>query len=322
MKHLALGVIVTSCFFAVVLVALAATVTGGTSRTCMAYGGVPEGFPRRPRAGMVEVEGGTITLGSERSLPEERPGAATRVEAFFSDRHEVTNAQFAIFVRATGHVTVAERRGRAPAFRFATPTELAARPHAWWSEVEGASWRQPEGEGSDLRGRSAHPVVQVGYEDALAYARWLGRDLPTEAEWEHAARGDEPALRVAPRDGSGRPLANYWQGRFPLVDEGEDGFVGQTAPAGCFEANERGLLDLVGNVWEWTRSRWSADHRDGVDEDGGPRVIKGGSFLCSPDYCARYRASARQPQSPDDPAPHLGFRTVSRARERRAADAP
>ena len=240
------------------------------------------------------------------------------------DRTEVTNAQFAAFVKATGHVTTAERQGGAAVFQVPSAEALQSRPLAWWRFVEGASWRHPEGPGSSLAGRGARPVVQVTVADALAYARWLGRDLPTEAEWEYAAKaGRSPTdVDAAPVDARGRPTANYWQGSFPLNDLAQDGHAG-LAPVGCYPANTWGLYDLIGNAWELT-----------VDEDAGPRqghangdpstlrdgrglaghrvVIKGGSFLCAQDYCVRYRASARESQESDLATSHVGFRTISR----------
>ena len=244
----------------------------------------------------VVVPAGMTTLGSDRHGPEEAPHRRERVAGFAIDRFEVTNAQFAAFVAATGHVTHAEREGGAV---FAVPSQAGG---GWWRLDRDADWRHPHGSGSrtDLKA----PVVQVTRDDALAYARWAGRDLPTEAEWERAARGglsdaeyswgDAPPTREQPR-------ANHWQGVFPAVDRGEDGHRG-LAPVGCFAPNGYGLHDMAGNAWELTRSAWSPD----------AAVIKGGSWLCADDYCIRYRPAARQAADLALGTDHIGFRTVRR----------
>ncbi len=198
----------------------------------------------------------------------------------------------------------------------------------WWRYVAGAEWRQPEGAGSTIAGRENHPVVHITYDDALAYARWRGRSLPTEAQWEYAARGGrdgEDDLSSA-FDADGKPIANTWQGIFPVYNTNEDGHAG-TAPVGCFKPNGYGLYDMIGNVWEWTSDWYRAGHpREAVSNPTGPdlreivlapgqpqsRVIKGGSYLCASNFCARYRPAARHPQEADIGAAHLGFRTVLR----------
>lgn len=313
------------------------------ARLCRAYSGLPKGFgpsagTDRP-PGMAFVEGGRFRMGSDAHYPEERPIRSVTVGSFWIDRHEVTNAQFAAFVAATGYRTTAET-GFDPKDLPGLPPEAAApgsmvfrqpdRPAGtsetdWWVYVPGASWRAPEGPGSSIDGRGNEPVVQVSWRDAKAYAAWLGRDLPTEAEWEFAARGgleDAPyAWGVEVRPG-GRYMANSWQGLFPVLDEGSDGFKGR-APVGCFQANGLGLFDVTGNVWEMTLDLWAAGHRAeppvlpvGLSQpDGGPlqpRVIKGGSYLCSTNYCGRYRPASRQPQETGLGASHVGFRTVLR----------
>jgi sulfatase modifying factor 1 len=292
--------------------------TLGTRASCAAYRGLPEGWQASPTAGMVWISGGEFVPGSAAGYPEERSAGPMRVPGFWIDRTEVTNAQFADFVAGTGYVTSAEREGTAPVFHIPGEAEVAEGPYAWWRAVAGASWRHPEGPSSDLRGRGNRPVVQVTYEDAMAYARWLDRALPTEAQWELAARAGrgDGQLQRAPRDAHRRPTANFWQGEFPLRNSGEDGFV-LVAPVGCFPPNPFGLFDTIGNVWEWTTDLYRANRREpeGVclQHAGSAkqsRVIKGGSFLCSPDFCARYRATARHPQDPEMPAMHLGFRTV------------
>lgn len=291
---------------------------------CGDYRGLPDRFRQDPKAGMVAVPGGTFRMGSNRHFPEERPERQATVNPFLIDRHEVTNAQFAAFVAATGYVTVAERPvdvakypGASPdllqpgGIVFHQPEDAAASDfRQWWRYRPGASWRHPEGPGSDLAGRMAHPVVQVTHEDALAYARWLGRDLPTEAEWEFAARGGLDGAEFTwgtEKTPSGAWQANVWQGRFPVSNQLLDGFAG-TAPVGCFETNGYGLADMAGNVWELTAD----DYADLRGRQNGAKVAKGGSHLCADNYCFRYRPSARQPAALDSSTSHIGFRTVLR----------
>ncbi|MDH4983003.1 formylglycine-generating enzyme family protein [Hyphomicrobium sp. D-2] len=280
------------------------------------------------KTGMVYVPGGAFIMGSDRQLPEERSAHTVEVSGFWIDSREVTNAQFAEFVRATGYITHAERANNPGSAVFVAPSELpqGARTSQWWKYIESANWRQPEGEGSSIEGRERHPVVHVTYEDALAYANWRGHDLPTEAEWEYAARGgdrEEIGARTA-YDGE-KPIANTWQGVFPVLNTAEDGFVG-TAPVGCFSPNGYGLYDMIGNVWEWTSDWYRRGHVNvaAVNPKGPPglaplapgsapsRVIKGGSHLCAANYCARYRTTSRQPQEADLGTSHVGFRTVVR----------
>ena len=293
--------------------------------TCAGYGGVPDGFRLRADAGMVSVPGGRFAMGSDRHFPEERPQRMVEVGPFRIDRHEVTNAQFAAFIEATGYVTVAERPvdgskfPGVPAellqpggFVFVQPTtETSATDfRSWWRYRAGAHWRQPEGPGSSIQDRMNHPVVQIAHEDAQAYARWLGRDLPTEAEWEFAARGGLDAAEYVwgnEKTPSGTWQANAWQGRFPMSNQMLDGFAG-TAPVGCFETNGYGLADAAGNVWELTKD----DYADGRGLQPGMKVAKGGSHLCADNYCFRYRPSARQPAALDSGTVHIGFRTVLR----------
>lgn len=308
----------------------------GTAETCSRYAGLPPGWRQDTRAGMVHVRSGSFTFGTTLGYPDERPaqGAGkTRVGGFWIDQTEVTNAQFAAFVAATGYVTDAERQGGAVVFHVPDAAELQARPYAWWRWVKGADWRHPTGPGSKLVDADHQPVTRVTQADALAYARWLGHDLPTEAEWEYAGKAgqDGAHLEKAPRDGNGRPGANYWQGIFPMLDTAEDGRAG-IGPVGCYAANGFALYDMIGNVWEWTRDAYTGPHQSHANGDtravaaldqpqrygansgqpNRPMVIKGGSFLCSPDFCVRYRASAREAQEADLPAAHIGFRTVLR----------
>lgn len=257
------------------------------------------------REGMARIPGGETRLGSTLE-PEETPRTVT-VGTFWIDRTEVTNDQFTAFVRATGYRTVAERGGAGAATFAPTdvlPNEKEATP--WWRLDPEATWRTPEGRGSTIAGRGAEPVVNVAFEDALAYARWLGRDLPTEAEWERAARGGLDGADYTwgndPRPG-GKPAANHWQGVFPVVNTGEDGFPGR-APVGCFAPNGFGLYDMAGNVWEWTKDGWP--------DDPASRVIKGGSWLCADNYCRRYRPASRQAGDSGLGTVHVGFRTVVR----------
>ncbi|HAJ47648.1 MAG TPA: hypothetical protein DCL54_13825 [Alphaproteobacteria bacterium] len=277
-------------------------------------------LPADPRG--VWIPAGEVTLGSKDFYPEERPQRTAKVQGFWIDATEVTNEDFTAFVRATGYKTVAERKPTAEANKGVPPEMLVPGsavftqpkglvdlrdPRAWWRYVPGAQWRHPEGPASSLKGRERFPVVHVVYEDALAYAKWRGRALPTEAEWEHAARaghrdrayiwGDHPTL-------NGKPMANSYQGAFPLKDLGEDGHTG-AAPVGCYPSNDWGLYDMAGNVWEWTQDLYP-------QQPGEFGIIKGGSYLCALSYCGRYRPAARIPGDRTMGTNHIGFRTVLR----------
>jgi formylglycine-generating enzyme required for sulfatase activity len=277
--------------------------------------------------GMVWVPGGSFTMGSDHAFPEEAPAMAATVAGFWMDQTEVTNAQFAQFVAATGYRTLAERGIRMSDAADAPMVAGSAvfRPRGgpeemrsfvnWWQFQAGADWRHPDGPGTSIAGLEQHPVVHVTYEDAEAYARWKGAALPTEEQFEFAARGS------ARKNAAGEFAANSWQGTFPSLNAAADGYAG-TAPVGCFEANQQGLHDLVGNVWEWTMSPYYERH-DFAAKQAHPRgfdpaqpqetavaVLKGGSYLCSPDYCMRYRPEARIGQSRGLGASHIGFRTV------------
>ena len=305
--------------------------------------------------GMVWIPGGTFQVGSEseHARPEENPVHRARVHGFFMDRHEVTNAQFAKFVEDTNYVTVAERSINwaelaeqlppgtpEPAPELLQPGGLVFTPPGeevglgdytrWWIWSPGASWRHPEGPGSTLEGRDDHPVVMVAWEDARAYADWAGKRLPTETEWERAARGGlEGAVygwgSEDPTEGPAR--ANIWQGEFPNKNTGDDGFL-RTAPVGSYSPNGYGLHDMAGNVWEWCSDWYRPDAYCGREmelqidptgprasldpaEPGVPkRVTRGGSFLCHESYCLRYRPSARIGTAVDSGMSHLGFRCV------------
>ncbi|RKR36582.1 formylglycine-generating enzyme family protein [Paraburkholderia sp. BL17N1] len=298
----------------------------GSEQQCERYAGLPSRWRDDPKAGMVHLRGGDFVFGSKLGYEDERPAGdgKTRVAGFWIDQTDVTNAQFAAFVKATGYVSDSERQGGAVVFHTPTRDEMNARDLAWWTWVKGAAWNHPTGPGSTLEGRLNQPVTMVTQADALAYAHWLGRDLPTEAEWEYAGKaGREGAeLDTAPRDEHGKPSANYWQGVFPVLNTNEDGHVG-LAPVGCYAANDFKLYDMIGNAWEWTRDVYTGPHQSHTNGDTAavaplsrkhdtPMVIKGGSFLCSRDYCVRYRAASREQQEADLPASHIGFRTVLR----------
>ncbi len=307
-----------------------------------------------PPAGMRWIPGGTFRMGADSFYPEEAPVHAVAVTGFWMDAHAVTNAEFAAFVAATRYETVAERPLDPAAYPGARPELLKPGAAVFfmpsgradmddiqsrWAYVPGASWRHPEGPDSTIEGRESEPVVQVAFEDAAAYAAWAGKQLPTEAEWELAARGGLDGAPFCWGDEltpGGRHMANTWQGRFPLEDLGLDGFAGR-APVGSFPPNGFGLFDMAGNVWEWTSDWFSARHPPDakkpccvpLDPRGGaeglsydptqpevriPRkVIKGGSYLCAPNYCSRYRPAARYPQMIDSATCHIGFRCVRRA---------
>lgn len=283
---------------------------------------------------MVPIPGGRFLMGSDRFYPEERPVRPAEVGAFLIDRHPVTNAAFARFVAATGHVTQAERPQPHPSipgrmvepcsavFTPPLPGTVPKGPASWWRLVPGACWKHPAGPASDLAGLGDHPVVHVALADALAYAEWAGKALPTEAEWECAARGGLAGAEYAWGDSltpDGRHMANTWQGAFPFVNDLEDGFA-RTSPVGSFPANGYGLFDMIGNVWEWTLDDYAAPRaeparsccRKPQASGAATKVIKGGSYLCAPNYCQRYRPAARHPQQTDMTTGHLGFRCIRR----------
>jgi formylglycine-generating enzyme required for sulfatase activity len=305
-----------------------------------------------PFDNMVWIPGGTFLMGSDRHYPEESPVHKETVSGFWMDRCAVTNSDFAQFVAATDYVTLAERVPDAAQYPGALPHMLIAgsvvfrqpnlrvdlRNHFhWWSYVPGANWRHPIGPESSLEGLQDHPLVHVAYEDVEAYAEWAGKEVPTEAEWEFAARGGlEGAIytwgnEFAP---GGKMMANTWQGEFPIQNLLVDGFE-RTSPVGSFPANGYGLYDMAGNVWEWT-SDWYQEHHavkvccsgrakgDGREKSHDPltpniriprKVLKGGSYLCAANYCLRYRPAARIPQQVDTGTCHQGFRLIARPKE-------
>lgn len=302
---------------------------------------------------MIRLPGGTFRMGSDRHYPEEAPAHAVRVGAFWIDATAVTNAQFDAFVAATGYVTLAERPANAADYPGADPARLVPSSavfepppgpvdlsdhRQWWRYVAGANWRHPRGPGSGLDRAWDHPVVHVAYEDAQAYATWAGKALPTEAEWEYAARGGLHAAQYAWGDEwmpDGVPLANTWQGAFPWQNTCEDGYL-WTAPVRAFPPNGHGLFEMTGNVWEWTADFYrdfdramkpccTLDNPRGGERDASidpatphlhipRRVTKGGSYLCAPNYCRRYRPAARMAQPVDTSTCHLGFRCIVRDR--------
>jgi formylglycine-generating enzyme required for sulfatase activity len=283
-------------------------------------------------------------MGSDDHYAEEAPAHRVEVAGFWMDRAPVTNAQFQTFVKATGHITLAEQPADPSHYPDARPEALQPSsivfvppprpigqgdPYRWWQYIPGANWRHPEGAGSSLKGRERHPVVHIAHADALAYAAWAGKQLPSEAEWERAARGGLDEAEFAWGDElhpGGRMLANLWQGEFPHHNTRLDGWE-RTSPVGAFPANPFGLLDMIGNVWEWTDD-WYQTHA--ANASGSPRsreasidpasqhgtiprkVVKGGSFLCAPGYCRRYRPAARMAQGIDTSTCHLGFRCIVR----------
>ena len=306
-------------------------------------------------ADMIRVEGGMFRMGSDRHYPEEAPVHRVAVDGFWIDRTPVTNRQFKDFVRATGHVMIAEIVPKAEDYPGALPHMLKAGSlvfsppthpvdladwSQWWSFIFGASWRKPYGPGSSIKGLDDHPVVHVAYRDAEAYARWAGKELPTEAEWELAARGGLEDAEFAWGDElepGGRQMANTWQGEFPHENVAQRAYK-RTTPVGAFPPNGFGLHDMIGNVWEWTTDWFAQRHeadalktccipenpRGGREEESfDPRqpqiriprkVIKGGSHLCAPSYCRRYRPAARHAQPVDTSTSHVGFRCIVRSR--------
>lgn len=308
--------------------------------------------PSSDPVSMVWIPEGEFAMGSDRHYREERPVRRVAVDGFWMDRHPVTNRQFAAFVAATGYVTVAEQNPDPALYPDAEPGQLVPGSmvfvptrgpvdlrdnRQWWRWIPGASWRHPRGSRTTLAGLDEHPVVQVCWEDIAAYAAWCGKALPTEAEWEFAARGGLDGAEYAWGDAAptpDAPLANIWQGRFPWQTIKPPDLL-WTTPVGSFPENGYGLVDMTGNVWEWTADWWSRERAGdagscsccvprnpkGVSEEvsrdrgtGIPqKVVKGGSHLCAPDACFRYRPAARQPQMIDTGMSHVGFRCIVRA---------
>ncbi len=306
-----------------------------------------------PDAGMIEIPGATFRMGSDNHYPEEAPSHLVKVDDFRIDATPVTNAQFKVFVQATGYVTWAEIAPDPKDYPGALPHMLKAggltftppkKPvdlndwSQWWSFTFGANWRRPYGKGSHIGGLDDHPVVQIAFKDAEAYAKWAGKELPTEAEWELAARGGLQDAEFAWGNEftpGGRHMANTWQGEFPVENLRSDGYA-RTSPVRAFPPNGYGVHDMIGNVWEWTTDWYSPGHPAdatkaccipenprGAPMEGShdprlanmriPRkVLKGGSHLCAPNYCRRYRPAARHAEPVDTSTSHLGFRCVAR----------
>jgi formylglycine-generating enzyme required for sulfatase activity len=311
------------------------------------------GDERAPVSGMIFIPGGTFRMGSDRHYPEEAPVHRVTVDGFWMDRTPVTNRQFKAFIKATGHVTFAETApdpkdypGSPSHMIYAGSLVFTPPPGAvdlsqfgeWWSLMQGANWRRPYGPKSNINALDNHPVVHVTFGDALAYADWAGKDLPTEAEWEFAARGGLDGAEYAWGEElapGGRHMANTWQGEFPRENLNQDGFE-RTSPVTAFPPNGYGVHDMIGNVWEWTTDWYSSKHeadapkaccipenpRGGREDDSYdptlpqiriPRkVIKGGSHLCAPNYCRRYRPAARHAEPIDTSTSHVGFRCIRR----------
>lgn len=305
-----------------------------------------------PARNMIWIESGSFTMGSDHHYPEEAPAHQVSVDGFWIDQYQVTNADYAAFVAETGYVTVAERVPAAGDYPGALPEMLVAgsivfapppgpvprdNHYNWWSWQPGAAWNTPEGPGSSIEGRERHPVVHVAWDDVEAYAAWAGKSLPTEAEWEFAARGGIDGAEFAWGDElvpSGQYLANFWQGEFPWQNLELDGFA-RTAPVGSFPPNGFGLYDMIGNAWDWTadyyththqtsspccsgvlRNPVSADRSGSIDPNDPAaiprRVLKGGSFACASSYCRRYRPAARMHHPIDTGTNHISFRCVIR----------
>ncbi len=299
---------------------------------------------------MRRIPGGTFRMGSAHHYPEEAPVHRVTVDSFWLDTAPVTNRQFGRFVRATGHRTVAEIPPKPEDYPDAPPHLLFPgslvfvpprgsvdrRDYSqWWVFLRGANWRHPYGPGSSIKGLDDHPVVHVAYDDAASYAAWAGKGLPTEAEWEFAARGGLDGADFAWGDEfapGGRRMANTWQGEFPHWNLSPAAYK-RTSPVGAFPANGYGLVDMIGNVWEWTSDWYASGHPDDAPKAcciprnprGGreadsrdPRsgipckVVKGGSHLCAPNYCRRYRPAARHAQPVDTSMSHVGFRCIVR----------
>jgi sulfatase modifying factor 1 len=279
---------------------------------------------------VVALPGGRFRMGAAGFYPEEQPVRQVQVAPFAIERHPVTTAQYAAFVDATGYRTVAERPMDPALYPGADPADLV--PGAmvfrqtpgpvnlgdwrqWWDWAPGANWRHPFGP-DHAEAAADHPVVQVAYADALAYAAWVGRRLPTEAEWEYAARAGSESTYAWGDDAKpgGELMANTWQGAFPYRNDGAAGWRG-TSPVGTFAPNAFGLVDMIGNVWEWTSTEFTGRVANAcclpADDPGVSQALKGGSHLCAPEYCHRYRPAARSPQSRDTATTHIGFRCVA-----------
>ena len=308
--------------------------------------GVPDRLtdgPRTDYTGMIRLDGGTFLMGTADAdgWPEDGEGPVREVtlDPFYLDATAVTNARFEQFIEATGYTTEAERFGWSYVFHLLVPGKIKRKMDAgrrvqglqWWMGVEGASWKKPEGPGSNIRKRMDHPVVHVSWHDASHYARWAGKRLPTEAEWEYAARGGLVQRRYGWGDEltpNGKHMCNIWQGEFPHRNTADDGYIG-TAPARSFPKNGYGFSNMAGNVWEWCADwfspTWHVPDKpetrhnpkgptqgQDIGKTGGPgRVMRGGSYLCHDSYCNRYRVGARTGNTPDSSTGNCGFRCAA-----------
>ncbi|WP_394705862.1 SUMF1/EgtB/PvdO family nonheme iron enzyme [uncultured Hyphomonas sp.] len=286
--------------FLVIAVLMAAGCSGSSERPASSESC---GLERDALNQFILFPSGSFEKGKDPVYPEETPSLSLHVDAFELLSHEVTNAEFARFAEETGYVTDAERsaatggEGAGSAVFLSTEGSIGKYP---WKLVSGATWKSPEGPGSDISGRELHPVVHISLADAKAYADWAAGRLPTEAEWEYAVSLGLPDLTRANSgayDEKGQPVANTWQGIFPLANTTADGFAG-TSPVGCFGPDKAGMSDMIGNVWEWTDTPYGP----------GTNTIKGGSYLCADNFCRRYRPAARQPEEVDFSSNHIGFR--------------
>lgn len=308
---------------------------------------------KAPFSDMVWVPGGVFTMGSDKHYPEEKPAIRVKVDGFWMDKFTITNHQFRKFTGDTGYISFAERPLDPALYPGAIPEMLIPGSLVfnkttgpvnmkdisnWWSYVSGANWQHPEGPTSNLDGRWDHPVVHISWEDVVAYAKWIGKEIPTEAEWEFACRGGLEGKTYEWGDElkpDGKLMANFWQGQFPWQNLAQDGYE-RTSPVGSFPANGYGLYDMTGNVWEWTSDWFSVkdpslkfkaccipdNPRGGLQEQSldpsqphitiPRKVIKGGSHLCAPNYCVRYRPAARSAEMVDSSTGHLGFRLIVR----------
>lgn len=289
----------------------------GTLQSCKIYLGLPVNWSQDPLAGMVSIQGGSYSIGNNDAYPEEKSliHSTRQVTDFYIDATEVTNAQFQAFVDATGYETEAEMQNEAAV--FIQPAQKVAEMK-WWKLEKNVNWKHPWGIQSSRQALPNEPVRYVTLKDALKYAEWRGTELPTEEQWEYAAKAFSHERDVSAH--TQHIDANVWQGEFPYQNENKDGFS-DVAPVGCFKANGFGLFDMIGNVWELTRTPFIGSHDDDhlgtqaqlalrSESQYSAYTIKGGSYLCASNYCARYRATSRQPQEYTLAISHVGFRTV------------
>lgn len=291
----------------------------GNLSLCRQYSGLPPDWLKSKTAGMALIEGGDYQIGNNHAYPEEKSlmHSQRHVDNFYIDQTEVTNAQFAAFVQATHYVTEAEQQGEAAVF---VQPQQAVPELGWWKLEKNISWKYPWGAHATRKILANEPVRLITLKDAIAYADWLGHEIPTEEQWEYAAKGFSHERDVQAENHGQHITANVWQGQFPYQNDAQDGFT-DVAPVGCYPANPFGLYDMIGNVWEYTSSPFTGSHDDhlanhqqlkNASNSINNYTIKGGSYLCADNYCARYRASARQSQEANLAISHVGFRTIYR----------